>query len=76
MPTCVRMDAFGVWRRVSNPLQLELQGVVSLLAWVLGTRRGSSGRAWSTLNFWAVSPVPDSLCLSFTHVVSSLHSVP
>lgn len=38
------------------PLQLELQGVVSHLAWVMGSKLESSARAVSTLESWPISP--------------------
>jgi hypothetical protein len=40
-----------LWRqRASDPLELELQAVVSCLMWVLETEPGSSARAVSALN--------------------------
>ena len=37
-------------KRASEPLELELQMVVSFLMWVLGTELKSSGQAGSALN--------------------------
>lgn len=39
-----------------DPLELESRGVVSCLAWVLGTELSPSGRAASTFNLAAISP--------------------
>lgn len=39
-------------------LELELEVVVSCLAWVLGTKCMFPRRAASTLNHWAILPAP------------------
>lgn len=46
-------------RRMSDPLELELEVVATCLVWVLGTEFGSSGRTAGTLNHWASSPAGD-----------------
>jgi hypothetical protein len=43
-------------KKVSGPLELDLQAVVSCLVWVLGRKLRSSGRAMSTLDLGAISP--------------------
>lgn len=46
------------WRsEVTDPLELELQNIVSHSTWVLGTELGSSRTAGRTLKVWAVTPV-------------------
>lgn len=47
--------AYGGRKRVSDPLELDLLVVVCYLAWVLGTKLGSSAGAVSTLNHQAIS---------------------
>lgn len=46
----INTGAYGVQKRVFNPLGLELQVVVRHLMCVLGTKLWSSGRAVCTLN--------------------------
>jgi hypothetical protein len=41
---------------LSDPLELELQAVVSLPVWVLGTELRSSRRAPGVLNHGTISP--------------------
>lgn len=41
----VGADALGGQKRATNPLELELQAVMSCLTWVLGAEPVSSGRA-------------------------------
>lgn len=44
------------WRpKALEPLELELETVVSCPVWVLGTKLKSYGRATSTLSFWVIS---------------------
>lgn len=50
-------------QRLSDPLKLEFQAVVSLLELVLGTKRGSPERAVNTLNRGASPPAPKILLL-------------
>lgn len=38
-------------KKLSDPLKMELQTVVSYLMWMLGTKFSSSGRAASVLNY-------------------------
>lgn len=40
MYVCMHEGAQGYWKRVSDPLKLELQVAVSGLTWVLGTEVG------------------------------------
>ena len=58
---CVCVCVCGVHggqKRVSDPLELELQVVVSRLMWVLVTELRSSTRAARALNTLATSPAP------------------
>jgi hypothetical protein len=48
--------ALGGQKRASDPLELELQAVVSCLVWVMGSELRPSGRAVSDLNHWVVTP--------------------
>lgn len=48
--TCMWLQVF------KDDLEVELQVVVSLPMWVLGTELGSSGRAGNTLKHEAISP--------------------
>lgn len=43
-------DAQRVQVRASNPLEMELQAVLSCLTWVLGTKLGSPATSSSTLD--------------------------
>lgn len=45
-------------KRVSNPPELELQVVISLLTWVLGAKLDSSGRAEKMLLTVSLAPLP------------------
>lgn len=47
----VYTQAYGGLKR-----ELELQSLLSVLLWVLGTELGSSARAVRVLNCWAISP--------------------
>jgi hypothetical protein len=63
MHTCVwRPCVCGDQKRASDPLELELQVIVSLRRQKLGTRLRPSVRAFSALNCWAISPA-HFLCL-------------
>lgn len=55
--------------KVSDPLELELQSVMSH-RWVLGIEPGPSGRTVSVLNCWAISPAPQNYI--FTPLYPSL----
>lgn len=44
-------------KRMSIPLEMELQIVVRHLMWMLGTKFGSSARTTSSLNHWGISLV-------------------
>lgn len=46
----------GVWRRIKGLLEWPQQVVVSHQAWILMTKCGSTGKAGSVLNFWAIIP--------------------
>lgn len=51
MWVCIhKCSAQGDHQRVSDPLELELEVVVSPLMWVLGTELGSSARTACILN--------------------------
>lgn len=50
--------ACGGQKRSLDPLELELQMVVSHLMWVLQTEPRSSAEAASAMNNWAISPAP------------------
>lgn len=54
----MREDTCRGQSRASDPLELELEVVVTLLMWVLGTHFGSSARAIHTLNHQVISPTP------------------
>lgn len=45
-------------KRVSYPLELKLQVVISLLTWVLGAKFDSSGRAEKVLLTVSLAPLP------------------
>ena len=62
------LGTLGSQKRVSKTLELELQAAMSL-RWVLGTKLRSSGRAGSTLNYWAIPP--GSFFLLFLELVIS-----
>lgn len=49
------VDAKGGPKKVLDPLELDLQVVMSHLKWVLGTKLRSFERDASTLNYWATS---------------------
>lgn len=49
------MGAWANQKTVLDPLVLELEIVMSHLAWVLGPKLGCSGRAASTLNLLGIS---------------------
>lgn len=51
----VHVEAYRGQRRVSDPLELELQVVVSCLRWMLGTEPMCSARAVSTLSHQVLS---------------------
>lgn len=51
-------DVLGGNKRVTDTLNLEIQGSLRCLLWVLGTEFEPSMRAVSDLNFWAISPSP------------------
>lgn len=53
-----------------NPLELELKEAVDYLQWVQETELGSSRRAASSLNRWAVSPALRSTLHLTVHVLS------
>lgn len=45
-------------KRVSYPLELKLQVIISLLTWVLGAKFDSSGRAEKVLLMVSLAPLP------------------
>lgn len=49
----VCMGTWGGQKRVLDPMQLELQGAMSHLTWVLETKLMSSEKEESSLNYWA-----------------------
>lgn len=49
----VGVDAYRNQKRASNPWELDLQTVVSLLMWVPGLKFHSSARGASALSHWA-----------------------
>lgn len=49
----------GGQKKALNPLELDLQGVVNHLSWVLGSESGSSVKAASVLIHSAMSPAPE-----------------
>lgn len=53
---CACLCVHGHQNRVSDPLELDFQEVMNLLAWVLGTETQFSGRAVCACNCCAVSP--------------------
>lgn len=58
--------ARGGQKRVSSTLELKFQDVVNHLTWALETKLVSSWRTASSLDRWAISPVP-------TRTISWLH---
>lgn len=56
----VSVSACGVQKKVPNSLELELQAVVSHLAWVLETKLRCPSRVVHKLNLGAISAAPDS----------------
>jgi hypothetical protein len=54
----VNAGAYEGQKRVLDALKLELQVALSCPMWVLGTEPRCSRRTESTLNCWAISPVP------------------
>lgn len=52
MCACVSAGAYRVQKRVSEPLALELQGVVNHQMWILRTELSSSGRVADAPNCW------------------------
>ena len=57
------------WTEVSEPLELELQKVLSLLMWVLRTEREIYGRATSASRLSHPSPPPPP-CVCFKYLYS------
>ena len=57
-------------KRVLDPLELELQEVVSCLTWVLGAELRSSARVAHILNHGAMSPTPNLRSLKATTSIS------
>lgn len=56
---CVQeREGHGSQKSVLGVQELELQGIVSCLVWVLGTKLGFSGRAVSVLNCSGSSLAP------------------
>lgn len=60
MPGCLHAQCMlagdnQVQKRMTDPLELEIQAVVSHPLWVLGTEHGSSAKAGSALNYGAIS---------------------
>lgn len=64
------------WRpgRVSDTLELELQMVMSLLVWVLGTHPRSPVRAASTLNHLVIFPAPFLIILRILSYLKKIKS--
>lgn len=54
----------GQKKKVSGALQLELQAVMGILTWVLGTEHRFSRRSASTLKHWSHLSGPDKLLLN------------
>jgi hypothetical protein len=59
----------SVWRcwwrpeSVLDPLEQELQAVVSFPMWVLGTKLRSSGKAANAVSCWVISPISPNIYL-------------
>jgi hypothetical protein len=57
------------WTEVSEPLELELQKVLSLLMWVLRTEREIYGRATSASRLSHPSTPPPRVCVLNIYIV-------
>lgn len=55
---CVCATCVQVLLEVSDALKLALQGLVSGMAWILGTELGFSAGAGIVVNPYATSPAP------------------
>lgn len=56
------MGTHGGWKRVSEPLELELQAFVSHLIWVLGTKLRSQQEQYVLLTVSHLSNPQNHLC--------------